>query len=267
MKSLLFLFGCLIFGVNSQGIGDRLWRTALIYKVLPLTVDDAISSGYTNYTDECDSNLGIGYSAEQGGPTADYPITVYFTSSGQIAGIGMTHYNTPVDGLQNYWIPQSDGTYLITVTFRDPKGICNGYTYQEEIGDRVIINQDQGEIAYNFPLTTDAATQQGFTQGGCIGGMGTHWSLDLSTGPVMSWNASNLMPVVAMYNQGVISAFFITTPVLQTGEPFGPWEGPIPSLLMCYNWCDSSCSWNVYFWSVEHFFLTDPSLDNCPSHC
>ena len=64
--------------------------------------------------------------------------------------------------------------------------------------------------------------------------MGTHWSLDLETAPVMSFNASNLMPVVTMYNGGVLSAFFITTPNLQYGEPFGPWEGPIISTLMCY---------------------------------
>jgi len=261
-----FLLGCLIFGVNSQGIGDRLVHTALLYKVLPLTVDEAIQSGYSNYTD-CNPYVGIAYSAETGGPTEGYPITVYFTSGGQIAGIGMTHYGQPAFGLENYWIEQADGTFLITVSFRDPKGICNGYTYEELVGDRVVINQNGGEVDYNFPLTSEEATQQSFTQGGCINSMGIHWSLDLSTAPVMSWNASNFMPVVAMYNQGVISAFFITTPNLQYGEPFGPWEGPIPSFLMCRNWCDDSCSWNVNFWSVLHFFLTDPSLNNCPSRC
>src|SRR5690349_8967024 len=67
-------------------------------------------------------------------------------------------------------------------------------------------------------------------------GMGTHWSYDLVASPGISWKSQNLFPLVTMYNEqakGILSAFFITTPKLQYSEPLGPWEGPIPSFLMC----------------------------------
>jgi len=261
------LFISILSQVQSQGIGDRLLRTALLYVSLPLTADNATSDGWQNYDSSCIPGVGYAYSQGGYGPSKGYPITTFFTSSGQIAGIGMSHYNDPVYGLDNFWIAQQDGSFLITVSFRDPNEICSGEFFPETIGDRLVVNQGAGEIAMSLPLTSDEAQQQEFTQGGCIGGMGTHWSYDLSTAPQMSWNASNLLPVVTMYNQGVLSAFFITTPVIQYSEPFGPWEGPIISALMCYNWCDSSCSWNVNFWSVNHFYVTDHSNNNCASHC
>jgi len=255
---------CLVSEGKSQGLGENLLRTALLYSPVPLNTTDAENNGWSSYAN-CDSNIGIAY-AMDGYPSKGYPITVFYTAAGQIAGIGLSHYGNPEPGLDNWWIAQQDGTFLITVSFRDTSNMCSGDTYPDVIGDRLVVNQASGQIAYSMPLTDSAATQQKFTQGGCIGGMGTHWSLDLETAPEMSFNASNLMPVVAMYNGGVLSAFFITTANVQYGEPFGPWEGPLISSLMCYNWC-TTCNWNVNFWSVLHFFVADPHTITCASHC
>lgn len=50
-----------------------------------------------------------------------------------------------------------------------------------------------------------------------------------------------MLRVVAMYNQDTnnLSAIFFTTNTLQFEWPFGPWEGPLISSLMCYV--------NIYF--------------------
>jgi len=129
---------------------------------------------------------------------------------------------------------------------------------------------DQGSVDLAIPLNESSAQDEEWTKGGCIEGMGTHWSYDLTTAPQMSWKSKNLLPVVPMYNEqdnSVISAIFITTPKLQYSEPVGPWEGPLPSSLMCDNWCDSNCTWDVYFWNTLHFYFDDYNLNTCPSRC
>jgi len=270
MQRIILVCAALVLAVTGQGIGTQFSRTALLYENLPLNVVDAISSGWYNYTDSsCDSNLGIPYTQTSSGSSNGYPITIFFTAAGQICGMGMTHFGQPVSGLDDFWMADSngDGNFMMTVTFRPASdNLCDPNSQQPELlGNQVVVNQ--GSTNFNIPLTTDAATQAQFTMGGCISDMGTHWSYDLKTHPDMSWVPSNFMPVVPMYNNGVISAFFFTTPILQYSEPFGPWEGPIPDDLMCLNWCSDSCGFGVNFWSVLHFFITDPSLDICNSRC
>jgi len=251
-----------------QGIGTQLSRTALLYYNLPLTASDAISAGWYNAT-SCDPNIGIAYTQNQDGPSKGYPITLFFSESGQISGMGMTHYGQPVDGVTQYWVPDSNGNAFMSVSFRDPSaGVCTpNNPLPETLGTQVVINQ--GAVNFALPLNNQAAAQAQWTAGGCIGKMGTHWSYDLKTAPIMSWVPSNLLPVVAMYNNdtGDLSAFFFTTPNLQYSEPLGPWEGPIPDGLMCLNWCSSECDFGVSFWNTLHFFIIDPSLDVCNYRC
>jgi len=194
-----------------NGIGDRVEHSFFEYTDFPLTVDDAIDQGWTNYTG-CNPFTGIYYSQEDGGPTTFHPLTVAFTASGQIAGVGVSHFGSdPLDNLiGTYWLPTDLGFYYMGVTFRDPDfggGICNENNYfNEDIGTQVVVNQ--GVVNTSLPLTEDAATSSLYTKGGCIGNMGTHWSYDMETAPDMSWIAANLMPVVPMYTDGVFSAFF-----------------------------------------------------------
>jgi WAS/WASL-interacting protein len=265
---LISIAFCFIRSSLSQGIGDRLVRTAVLYSELPLTVDDAVNNGWTNFTD-CDENLGIAYTSAGGGvPTKTHPVILYFTSGGQISGVAMEHFGDPAHGLQRFWQPTSDGNYRLTVSFRPPGGLCSGQSYAETIGTQLVV--DQASVNWSLPLTEDAATAAKWTKGGCIGGMGTHWSYDLKSAPDMSWIASDLFPVVTMYNEqadGVLSAFFFTSPNLQYAEPFGPWEGPIPNALMCLNWCDSGCSFDSSFFSTLHFYIDDHNVNTCPSRC
>jgi len=265
-RILLFISLCLALG-QTQSIGDRLVRTAIIYKSLPLTVDDAVDAGWVNFT-HCDNNLGYAYTDTGSLPSKTHPVILYFTGGGQIAGMGMEHFGEPVNDMEQYFRPTDRGTYRITVSFRPGGNLCSSRVYREAIGTQ--LNVDQGIVDFILPLNESAATDAQWTKGGCIGGMGTHWSYDLSSAPTMTWKSGNLFPVITMYNEqagGGISAFFITTPNLQYAEPLGPWEGPIPSNLMCYNWCSDDCDWDVLFWNTLHFYLDDHSLNTCPTHC
>jgi len=263
--SCLIVFVSVLSLVCSQGIGDRLLHTAIIYDSLPLNTSDAENGGWSSMGD-CDPNFGIPY-AQEGSPSHGSPIIIYYTTGGQIAGVAMEHFGDPIESLENYWIPQDDGNYRLSVSFRPSGGLCDDSTYEETIGTQLVINQ--GTLDVSVPLTSADASNALYTSGSCIGGMGRHWSYDLSTAPIMSWISANLQPIVAMYNldTGNLSAFFFTTTNVQRSWPLGPWEGPFISYLMCKNWCDSSCSWDASLFSTLHFFITDPSLNNCPSMC
>jgi hypothetical protein len=94
----------------------------------------------------------------------------------------MTHWGAPVPDLDNYWVDQGDGSWYLTVSFRDTKGkehmerisnnsisdMCSGNVSPDKVGDKLVVNA--AGIAYSMPLTTGAATNQSFTEGGCIGG-------------------------------------------------------------------------------------------------
>jgi len=272
-KSLLIALLFAVVAINAQfaGIGDRLWRTFDIFAENPMTVQNATAAGWSLVQGNCDPDLGIPYGYPSGGdPDKEYPLIIYFTGEGQISGIGMTHYGQPAAGLENFWVAQNDGTYLMTVSFRPNNGgngLCDMNTvYQEPLGTQLVINQ--GSLNYEIPLNDSYAAEMQWTgPGGCIGKMGTHWSYDLATAPNMEWNVSTFLPLVTMYNNGALSAFFLTTPSLQYPEPLGIWEGPIPNSLMCLNWCDSSCDWNVNLFNTLHFFVTNPYNNQCPERC
>jgi len=268
MEKILIITILCTSAVFSQGIGTTFQRTFGVWEVFPLTTTNASSLGWASYGD-CDPNLGYPWSNEDDGPTKSNPITLFFTGEGQICGMGMTHYGDPAPGLGDYWVGQSDGTYFMSVTFRPNNGgngLCDPETqYAELIGTQVSVNQ--GFLDLQLPLIESQAQEEEWTAGSCIGKMGTHWSYDLADAPYMEWNASTLLPVVTMYNNGNLSAFFFTTSNVQLSEPFGPWEGPILDAFMCLNWCDSSCSFNVLAFSTLHFFVTDPDLNLCPERC
>jgi len=262
--NIFALVACLFGLVSSQGIGTSLFRTYPIYDALPMNVYDAANQGWSNYT-WCVPNLGAAWSIPSGGPDELKPITLYFTAGGQISGIGITHYGQPDN---DWWIPTVDGHFYLSVTFRTSDNMCDSeYKYQEPLGTQVVLNQGS-QPTFTMPLNEEDATSAQMTKGGCIATMGTHWALDLATAPNMSWNASNLLPVMPMYFQDEISAILFNTPNIQLGSyPLGPWEVPLIEELMCYNFCDDSCSWSNPMWNTMHFFFTNYEQNTCTQHC
>jgi len=264
MNYLIILLA--FFSVFVSGdLGDRLTFNAEVYNSIPLTSQDAMDDWQPLGDGSCIPYLGIPYmSKDVDYPDSHHPLIPYYTPGGYLTGIGIEHFGTPADNMEDFWVgPNGAGNYRMVVTFREPDQVCSDATLYEVIGTQLVINQDS--TSYWIPINDTGATAANFTTGSCIQGMGYHWSYDLAGAPVMTWLKANLLPIVPMYNAGQLSAFFFATPNVQTPWPLGDWEGPIPDILMCKNWCSSKCDFDTWFWSTLHFYVSDPALDNCPS--
>jgi len=206
------------------------------------------------------------------GPTKDHPLTLFFTSAGQIAGVGVTVWGTswtswvgaaaqPQLIQDGFWRTVSGTTdaWHIFVSFRSADLMCSGKTGAEAVGDRLVINQDT--IKVSIPIVQADAVKAGYTPGSCINSMGQHMPYDLATAPTPSFVEGNLMPVVPMYWNGRINAIFVTSPVVQKGNLSlrgrGDFDFPfVTAGLMCLNWCDSRCSWaKTNLFATMHIFL------------
>jgi len=248
-------------------LGNALFRSAGVTAALPLNVSSAVALGWVSYT-ACSPSLGTGY-AYKGRPTSSYPVTLYYTAGGYLAGIGTDAFGNVEPNLisRKYWqvVDAQAKQYRAKVTFRQPGDLCVRKVVYPLLGDRLILNADT--IAMNLPVTDMEATSQKWTKGSCIQGMGTHWAYDVTSAPSMSWEDSNLLPVVTMYYRGQISAMFFNVPFRQQSilpPDNNMWDVvPIPSFLMCKNWCDSSCDWNTVFWATMHIFFYHPDYLTC----
>jgi len=262
---VLFISVC----VNSQIFTsyDQLYRTYFAFAPVPLNTTSAKNSGWSSFTN-CNPNFGIAYSSVPGGPTETSPGFLYFTSAGQIAGFGARVWTSFLAGyipkglIPDFFVPVpgKSNAYDISIIFRSSDYMCSGQKSNYVLGDRVYVNNK-----YVIPLTSDDATTAGWMAGACISEMGTHYSLDL-TGK-MTWNASNLLPVMPMYgvHDKNIKAVLIASTTWQYTYPIGEYEGPIDNFIMCGNWCDNSgCTFpGVDLWSIFHWFFTDYTEVNC----
>jgi len=257
--------------VTSISIGDRMFRTGGVYVPMPITTSNAtFNDWFASGTGQCDPLLGIAYNYKSSGPTASAPITLFFTAGEQLAGIGMTVYGTPPSNLiGTYWQQVADGQYFISVTFRNSSIMCSGDVDDDlPLGDQLVINANG--VADSIPLLESDAQDALFTKGSCFYGMGFHWSYDLSSAPNMSWTAANLLPIVPMYSDGVINAFFFASPLVQQSLLSNNMWDPVPFIdsLMCKNWCDSDCHWSdTSFWSTGHIYLRDYTQATCSNGC
>eukprot|EP01031_Cornospumella_fuschlensis_P030228 gene30228-36531_t len=268
--SLLVLFSVLFQVYCLSDIGDSLWKTFVHTRELPTTVEGAKDAGFKQVA-PCNANLGILYAQDSSGATEDHPLSLYFTSGGQIAGVQATVFgssdfgNSAPDQLVTlgYWKPQADNTsWAASVSFRSPDMMCSGAKDSLVVGDRAVVNQDG--VALALPLSEDQAVANKYDYGSCMKDMGHHYFLDLKTAPQTSWVEENLMPVVPMFNPSTkkLHAFFFATPVKQKGSndllfAKHDWEAPALSPSnMCQNWCDDSCTWKTSAWSTMHIYLS-----------
>jgi charged multivesicular body protein 7 len=253
-------------------IGDQLWRDYGEYYSLPITTTEAKSMDWKVANSTCDPNLGIQYAYDGNQVGTEYPMALYFTKGGQVAGVGTIVVGPGLpDQLINkgYYQPIGNDLYFISVTFRDSSIMCSGKVDDSlALGDRLIINANG--IAQWIPTTEQEAINGKWTKGSCFQSMGYHYFYDLVGHPNMTWYAANLLPVVPMYNNGAINAFFFASDVVQQGiADTHMWEPiPLADFLMCKNWCDSSCTWyDTSFWSTMHIYLNDYKKVNCPGDC
>jgi len=257
--------------VESFSIGDRILRDYTVYEAMPINSSSARSTGWTIGT-TCDPHRGYKATYKGTAPTSSTPISLYFTAAGQIAGIGVNIYGDVKSQLVKAGFYEAVGSseYFIGVFFRNSSemSLCSSSVSQDPLGNTLIINP--GGVAWPIPLTAEEATAKNWANGSCFYSMGYHYFYDLNTAPLMSWEAANLLPIVPMYNNGVINAFFFATTEVQQGFFSANWWDGIPLInaLMCKNWCDSSCTFHdTITWSTMHIYLRDYTQATCPGGC
>jgi len=255
-------------------LGSFLFRDYTVYTQLPLTTQQATSANWVQNTTTCDPNLGIRWEQSSGIVKESTPISLFFTPSGQVAGIGMTIYGDVFPSLvtegylQPLGVQHTYEAYFISVTFRNSSVICSAENSTETLGDTLIINANN--ISVQIPLTEQQAINGDWSRGSCFSAMGWHYFYDLYSAPNMSWVGANLLPIVPMYFDGVINAFFFASGIEQQSLfSANQWDPiPLPDFLMCENWCDSSCTFNdTDTWSTAHIFLNNYTTVTCPGGC
>lgn len=254
-------------------LGDRLARAYTVYAEQPITISDAIAQGYQPLNSTCDPLRGIAFGIS--GTAAEHtPVILYFTSGGQIAGVGTYIFGSVETSLLQSGFFEQTGydVYHISVAFRNATMMCSDQTDPgNKLGDRLVVMPHK--VNLQLPLTVTEAAAMKYHRGSCFSGMGTHWFLDLLTAPNMSWQSANLSPVVVMFDEssGLINAiFFASSTVQQSLLPpaANEWEPiPLPNILMCKNFCDpSTCTFSgTYAWSTMHFYFRDYKQVTCPS--
>jgi hypothetical protein len=265
---------CLAQRYPAVSIGDQLHRDYGEYYTLPITTAQTAKMTWQVANATCDPNLGILYSYDGANIGTEYPLGLYFTAGGQVAGVGVIVVGPGLPQQlidAGYYVPYDlhNNLYFISVTFRDAGIMCSGDIDQNyPLGDRLIINA--GGLAQEVPTTEQEAIDGQWTRGSCFSSMGWHYFYDLAGHPNMTWFAKNLLPIVPMYNKGAINAFFFASDVVQqTVLDTHMWEPiPLEDTLMCENWCDSSCTFHdTTFWSTLHIYLTDYTQVTCPGGC
>jgi len=262
-----------LVGIAYATFGDRVIHTAFAYKNFPLTRDAAESGDWRRVNSNCIPGKGVAY-VHKNGVASSTPAFLYFAqSNGALAGFQLRRWvqstGSPAD---RFWeAPSVDLSCSasdcsdIFVQFRDPSTVCGtNFAMGNGVGDRIVVGSKQLRV----PLNATDAKMKGWMEGDCIPGMGIHYSMNLG-GPLGkgNWNASSLFPIMPMYDaqSGNINAILIANPHLANAFPLGWWEGPIPNILMCKNWCSTSgCGFvDTLIWSTMHFWFRDHSGISC----
>jgi len=262
---LLFVF---VSHVLSVSIGNQLVRTYTKYIPLPITSSQAIQHGWIK-SGTCVAGHGIPYNFQQPAPNKSTPLTIYYSPNGAVTGVSVEVYGSVEQNLldKGYWVPTGTNQWRITVVFRDPRSVC-GSVNGNDLGDRLVINPTG--IARALPVTEKDASNQKWHKGSCFQGMGHHWFYDLATAPRLSWESSNLLPVVTMYDQGLINAIFFASSTVQQGLLDAHWWEPIPlpNVLMCKNTCDDDCTFSgTLAWSTFHIYFKNYTAVTCANDC
>lgn len=257
----LFCFLLLLslsFQFTRTSLGDQLHVTFPDFQQRPTTMAEAQSLGWVRLSDKCEKGLGVPFVPSSKAPSDEEPVTFYFTPGGQLSGVGLTVYGTVPDELLERGVYTKSGwrEYYTTVAFRSEEEACSSSQLTELLGDRLIV-QPQG-INQELPLLESEADDNQWTRGSCIDQMGVHYSYDLDTAPVMSFDEGSFLPIVPMYWDGKIYAFFLTSSDWQSK---GWWEMKLTGGLMNFNFCPKD-GWSSGF-STMHFFLRNYDDVSC----
>jgi hypothetical protein len=145
---------------TALSIGDRLVRDYTEYYNMPSNASAAMAAGWVQQGNgDCDPNLGIVWSQTKAGATEAEPLVLYFTPSGQAAGVGVRFRGQQPQHLINLGLlePFPEGGYFASVTFRSPSDICATNISPLVLGDMLVLNSAGAHVV--LPLTAAAALQ------------------------------------------------------------------------------------------------------------
>jgi WAS/WASL-interacting protein len=264
----IIFFAALLALSASTDVGSSLSRTFFKLTGEPLTVSAAAAAGWVPVGNgACIANKGIMYAKDNSGPSRGNSDILWFSASGQISAFGVRVWNKPwASYINKFWFATPDGSaWDIHIILRSATAsICDAtHKFTEALGDSVsVVGQ------YSIPLTETDAQKAGFARGACINGMGTHYSLDLTKkNGQMTWVVDNFLPVMPMYNVATkaITGVLIASTNVNRLYPIGIWEGPLPTGIMCMNWCkNSGCTFKgAGMWSTVHWMFHDTASNTC----
>lgn len=252
---------------------------------MPVDAATATKQGWLPmYGTQCLNGLGVAYAQakSKNGTNPSEPVVLYYTPGGQASGVGVFVLGDSKPKLVDRFFMDAgkSGSYkrkFISVSFRSETAACSLAVSKYPLGDRLVVNAGSGGIKMELPVTRKDAAAAEWVRGSCFQGMGNHWFKDL-TGPHLTWEAENLLPVVIMYDEesenadNEINAFFFADSDRQQ-QALPPnanqWEPiPLPNFAMCKNFCNSSCTFHdTSLFSTLHVYLKDYKKVTCNGGC
>ena len=287
MKSLLLVAAVTLLAslTSALSLGTLLERDFGVYDTMPITTTAATAAGWGPLNGLCEPGMGVAWTQNNGSyPSQHKPLWLYFTPGGQASGVAtlfLNHIehekkNLISQGFIVQYPGMAAGSYYVSVGFRSTSDACSSSQQSKPLGDRLVVHP--AGIAHHLPLTASDAASRGWVAGSCFAGMGTHWFRDLSSPGSMTWDASQLLPVVTMYDEesanptNQINAIFFASTVVQQ-ELIPPHENQwepiaLPDFLMCKNFCNSSCTFHgTSFYSTLHVYFNDRAPVTCKNGC
>jgi hypothetical protein len=263
--------------------GDKMEQGFLRYDELPIGADALSHAGWHKHDHNgCDKDLGFAWTQDKSGATKKHPTKLYTTAAGQASGVGVVIRGDAAFDEQKDWFTArplvngpADSTH-IDVAFRSGQIMCDSTMWSsDQIGDTLLLNP--AGSSRMLPLTEDWAEAEGYRRGACFDGMGWHRFLDTSRNDgTMSWTGKNLFPIVPMYDNNEINAFFFTAKSDQISIPViaaNQWEPKsLSNSEMCTNMCDAEdCDFAGHegVWSTMHIYLKNHKEVTCDRslHC
>jgi hypothetical protein len=277
-----------------QGFGyNHMESVYTAYLQLPTNQAGLEELGWTQQGG-CDPYMGKAWTFEKSGASKTHPLILYTTNWGAISGIA-TVVRDPKGDIPSAYrkyiaskkiaCPDCGAYVQVNLAFRAKNQACSGYADSMVFGDRIVLNAG-GKSSLNIPVTDSGLRNQGWIEGSCFDGMGTHWFYDSTyygnPNWKFPWNPNSLLPIVAMYHDGKINAIFFNTfvpqasgmpkPVYDRNQGNG-WESfPLPPDLMCANSCSKECTPNLVgpaypgwgsSWATQHVYFRDNRQVKC----
>jgi len=197
----------------------------------PVNTDEATSMGWKKNDEKCNPNLGEPW-LFGGKRSYNSSVTLYFTPAvgeipGVVSAVEVDYYGYIETSLIGTYFTKErtsdDGPYhSVSVAFQNGalKNLCDASTTIEPHGEKYLaISPDLKNRTIPTEDSFSIMSSNGWKPGSCIPQMGYHWISDVEGGADLSYKAESTVPVVPMYYEGKLTAFFFLATTLKQNWP------------------------------------------------